>query len=59
VNFLLPLAGCLFGTLRRSLSEAERLRHGSPEEARRHPAGASEPARQVARPRNSSAPVGG
>jgi hypothetical protein len=45
VNFLLPLADCLFGTLRRSLSADEVRRHGSPEEARSHPVGASEPAR--------------
>jgi hypothetical protein len=59
LNFLLPLADWLFGTLRRSLSEAELLRHGSPEEARRRPVGASEPARQVARPRRPPARVGG
>jgi len=57
VNFLLPLADWLFGTLRRSLNTAELRRHGSPEEARRHPLGASEPARQVARPHGSPAPV--
>jgi hypothetical protein len=59
VNFLLPLADWLFGTLRRSLSEAERRRHGSPEEGRLRPAGASEPAREVARPHGSPRPVSG
>jgi hypothetical protein len=59
LNFLLPLADWLFGTLRRSLSADELLRHGSPEEARERPVGASEPARQVARPRDLARPVGG
>jgi hypothetical protein len=58
VNFLLPLADCLFGTLRRSLSAAELQEHGSPDEARLHPLGASEPAREVAQPQWSALPVG-
>jgi hypothetical protein len=55
VNFLLPLADWLFGTLRRSLTEAELHAHGSPAEARARPLGASEPAREVARPRGPPA----
>lgn len=51
VNFLLPLADWLFGTLRRSLRPEELARHGSLEQARAHPLGRSEPARQVAAPR--------
>jgi hypothetical protein len=51
VNFLLPLADWLFGTLRRSLTPEELARHGSLEEAKAHPVGTSEPAREVARPR--------
>jgi hypothetical protein len=58
VNFLLPLADWLFGTMRRSLTEAELRRHGSPEEAGARPLGASEPAREVARPRRPSAAAG-
>ncbi|HKI30378.1 MAG TPA: hypothetical protein VKA46_00705 [Gemmataceae bacterium] len=38
VNFLLPLADWLFGTLRRSLTEAELRGHGSLEQARARPA---------------------
>jgi hypothetical protein len=55
VNFLLPLADWLFGTLRRSLTETELREHGSLDEARARPLGASEPAREVARPRRSEA----
>jgi hypothetical protein len=51
VNFLLPLADLLFGTLRSSLTAAEETQHGSFEEAKAHPRGMSEPAWEVARPR--------
>jgi hypothetical protein len=50
VNFLLPLADWLFGTMRRSLTAEELARHGSLAEAKAHPLGMSEPAREVARP---------
>lgn len=55
VNFLLPLADWLFGTMRRRLTAEEVARHGTLEEAKAHPAGRSEPAREVARPRRGSA----
>jgi sterol desaturase/sphingolipid hydroxylase (fatty acid hydroxylase superfamily) len=58
LNFLLPLADWLFGTLRRSLTADELCEHGSLEEARLDPAGASEPAREVARPRRRSVLIG-
>lgn len=51
VNFLLPLADFLFGTMRRTLTSEELARHGSMEEATAVPIGASEPAREVAQPR--------
>jgi hypothetical protein len=51
VNFLLPLADWLFGTLRRGLTAEELARHGSLAEAKAHPLGMSEPAREVATPR--------
>jgi hypothetical protein len=51
VNFLLPLADWLFGTLRRRLTPEELARHGPLHEAKARPVGASEPARAVARPR--------
>jgi sterol desaturase/sphingolipid hydroxylase (fatty acid hydroxylase superfamily) len=51
VNFLLPLADFLFGTMRRTLTTDELARHGSMEEATAVPVGASEPAREVAKPR--------
>jgi hypothetical protein len=57
VNFLLPLADWLFGTLRRSLTAGELREHGSLEEARLHRLGASEPAREVAQPRRRPLPV--
>jgi hypothetical protein len=57
VNFMLPLADWLFGTLRRTLTEDELRAHGSPEEARARPVGASEPAREVARPHRQGAGV--
>jgi sterol desaturase/sphingolipid hydroxylase (fatty acid hydroxylase superfamily) len=44
VNFLLPLADGLFGTLRTTLTEKELARHGSWERARERPAGEGEPA---------------
>jgi hypothetical protein len=50
VNFLLPLADWLFGTLRRRLTAEELARHGPLAEAKAHPVGMSEPAREVARP---------
>jgi hypothetical protein len=49
VNFLLPLADWLFGTMRRTLTPEELRRHGSLEEAKAHPLGHSEPANQVAK----------
>jgi hypothetical protein len=52
VNFLLPLADWLFGTMRRDLTTEELARHGSLAEAKAHPRGTSEPAREVARPRD-------
>jgi hypothetical protein len=51
VNFLLPLADWLFGTLRRRLTPQELARHGPLAEAKARPVGMSEPAREVARPR--------
>lgn len=51
VNFLLPLADWLFGTMRRRLTEEELAKHGSLEEAKAIPIGMSEPAHTVARPR--------
>ena len=47
VNFLLPLADWLFGTLRRSLTEEERRRYGSHEAAKSHIIGSGEPAKPV------------
>ena len=51
VNFLLPLADFLFGTMRRTLTEEELVVHGPLAEAKATPVGSSEPARLVARPR--------
>jgi hypothetical protein len=51
VNFLLPLADLLFGTMRRTLTDEEVAVHGTLAEAKATPVGASEPARLVARPR--------
>jgi len=51
VNFLLPLADLLFGTMRRTLTDEEVAVHGTLAEAKATPVGASEPARHVARPR--------
>jgi hypothetical protein len=51
VNFLLPLADWLLGTMRRTLTADELAHHGSLEEAKAQPVGESEPAREVARPR--------
>jgi hypothetical protein len=53
VNFLLPLTDWCFGTLRRTLTAEELAKHGSWEEAKAHPIGASEPARLVAKPRRA------
>jgi hypothetical protein len=53
VNFLLPLADWLFGTLRRSLTAEELERHGSRQAAKARRIGAGEPARlAVAGPRS-------
>jgi len=54
VNFLLPLADWLFGTMRRTLTPEELRQHGSLEEAKAHPLGMSEPANQVAYRRSLS-----
>lgn len=59
VNFLLPLADWLLGTMRRTLTAEELARHGSLAEAKAHPVGSSEPARQVARPRPEAVPLTG
>jgi len=45
VNFLLPLADWLFGTLRRSLTAEELRPHGSRQDAKAEPVGIGEPAR--------------
>lgn len=58
VNFLLPLADLLFGTMRRTLTEEELAIHGPLAEAKATPVGASEPARLVARPRVRTPSVG-
>ena len=49
VNFLLPLADWLFGTMRRTLTPEELAIHGPLDEAKACPIGMSEPAREVAR----------
>lgn len=49
VNFLLPLADLLFGTLRRSLTAEELARHGTLGAAKSRPVGAGEPARGAPR----------
>ena len=46
VNFLLPLADFLFGTLRRSLTAEELARHGTRESAKSRVVGEGEPARE-------------
>jgi hypothetical protein len=46
VNFLLPLADLLYGTLRRRLTEEELARHGTREAAKSRVVGAGEPARE-------------
>lgn len=48
LNFLLPLADWLFGTLRTRLAPEELARHGTLEAAKAHPAGRGERARDVA-----------
>jgi hypothetical protein len=48
VNFLLPLADFLFGTLRRRLTAEEVARHGTRESAKSRVVGQGEPAREVA-----------
>ncbi len=45
LNFLLPLADLLFGTLRRQLTPGELARHGPLERAKARPAGQGERAR--------------
>ncbi len=57
VNFLLPLADWLFGTLRRRLTADELARHGPLAEAKARPVGQSEPACEVARPRREAESV--
>lgn len=57
VNFLLPLADLLFGTMRRTLTDEELAVHGPLAEAKATPVGASEPARLVARPRPRTPPA--
>ena len=47
VNFLLPLADLLFGTLRRRLTAEELARHGTREAAKVRIVGTGEPAREV------------
>jgi len=49
VNFLLPLADWLFGTLRRTLTAEELAVHGSMAEAKAKPVGVGEPAREAIR----------
>ena len=49
VNFLLPLADWLFGTLRRTLTNEELLRHGSRQAAKSHVIGVGEPANAMDR----------
>jgi len=51
VNFLLPLADWLFGTLRRNLTEEEIARHGTREAAKSHVIGNGEPASETSTPR--------
>lgn len=46
VNFLLPLADFLFGTLRRSLTNRELREHGTREHAKARAEGLGEPARR-------------
>jgi hypothetical protein len=61
VNFLLPLADWLFGTLRRTLTDEELAVHGSMAEAKARPVGVGEPARDALRgaaePRAAQSPV--
>jgi hypothetical protein len=57
VNFLLPLADWMFGTMRRRLTPQELAHHGPLAEAKAHPVGQSEPARLVARPRAVGIPI--
>lgn len=49
VNFLLPLADWLYGTMRRTMTEAELARHGTLEHAKTRPVGHGESAREAAR----------
>jgi hypothetical protein len=49
VNFLLPLADWLFGTLRTSMTAEELARHGTWEDAKAIPIGQGEPAREAVR----------
>jgi hypothetical protein len=55
VNFLLPLADWLFGTLRLELTAEEERVHGSKEAAKSLPAGTGEPAREARRQRRTQA----
>ena len=52
VNFLLPLADLMYGTLRRTLTAQETMQHGTREAAKARPVGLGEPA-----PRRSSSPL--
>lgn len=54
VNFLLPMADWLFGTLRTTLTDRELARHGSWERARERPAGEGEPAHRSRAVRNAA-----
>lgn len=56
VNFLLPLADWLFGTMRRTLTEEELRVHGSMAEAKATPVGIGEPARDATRGRAAAVP---
>jgi hypothetical protein len=49
VNFLLPLADWLYGTLRTELTPQELQRHGTWERAKAHPIGCGEPAHEALR----------
>jgi len=57
VNFLLPLADWLFGTLRRTLTSDELARHGSRESAKSRVIGVGEPANQTSLYREEVVPI--
>ena len=54
VNFLLPLADSLFGTLRLKATPEELAQFGTLKEVRRNPLGMSEPAHLVAKPKKTA-----